>query len=105
MAFWLCESQSVPLAPALFKGQQHLQIIVLFSLWTGDAYMQMIDTHVWPGHLSTAGQHASGDFAGAFLAPIFKWLGYLPVILVTLSVCDILPLQRRCSAKVISAIH
>ena len=40
------------------------------------------------------GSHASGDFTGGFPSPIFNLLDYHPVILISLSVCDILPLLR-----------
>lgn len=41
-------------------------------------------------------EQASGNFARAFLAPNFRELNSLSVILITLSGCDTLPLQNRC---------
>lgn len=90
MDLWLRGGQSVPPIPMLFTS------CILFCLWISNAYMQMINTHVWPRFLSTVGQQASGNFARAFLAPNVRERSSLSVILITLSGCDTLPLQNRC---------
>lgn len=93
MDLWLRGGQSVLPVPMLFTS------CILFCLWINNAYMQMINTHVWPGFLSTVGQQASGNFARAFLAPNFREQSSLSVILFTLSGCDTLPLQNRYSCN------
>lgn len=90
MDLWLRGGQPMPPIPMVFTS------CVLFCLWVNNAYMHMMNTHVWPGFLSTVGQQASGNFARVFLVPGFKKLSSLSVILVTLSGCDTLPLQNRC---------